>query len=130
MNSKGDSSGRFAALSRRYEPAMDEVVRAGDLEIDLRRQLVRRRGEVIPLSKTEWLLLQYLAVNAGKVMSAAEVLSAVWGSEHRGDVQYLRVWISRLRRKLDAGEGESPGVIKTMQGVGYMLDANVPSSDR
>jgi two-component system KDP operon response regulator KdpE len=107
---------------------MDEVVRAGELEIDLGRGLVRRRDEVIPLSRTEWLLLQCLAANAGKVMSAAEVLSAVWGSEHLGDVQYLRVWISRLRRKLDAGEGESPGVIRTMQGVGYMLDAGSPAS--
>ena len=109
---------------------MDEVVRAGDLEIDLRRQLVRRRGEVIPLSKTEWLLLQYLAVNAGKVMSTAEVLSAVWGPEYRDDVQHLRVWISRLRRRLDADQGESTGAIKTMQGLGYMLDAEAPQPDR
>ena len=130
MNSKGDSSGRSAALSRCYEPAMDEVVRAGDLEIDLRRRLVRRRGEVIPLSKTEWLLLQYLAVNAGKVMNTAEVLSAVWGPEYRDDVQHLRVWISRLRRKLEAGQGESSGIIKTMQGVGYMLDVEAPQPDR
>ena len=64
---------------------MDEVVRARELEIDLGRGLVRRRSEVIPLSPTEWLLLQCLAANAGQVMSTAEVLSAVWGPEHRGD---------------------------------------------
>ena len=58
---------------------MDEVVRAGELEIDLGRRLVRRKGEVISLSGGEWSLLQYLAANAGKVMSTAEVLSAVWG---------------------------------------------------
>ena len=109
---------------------MDEVVRAGDLEIDLGRRLVRRRGEVIPLSRTEWLLLQYLAANAGKVMGTAEVLRAVWGPEYEDDIQHLRVWISRLRRKLEAGQGESPGVIKTMQGVGYMLDAEAPAPDR
>ena len=109
---------------------MDEVVRAGGLEIDLGRRLVRRRGEVIPLSRTEWLLLQYLTANAGRVMSTAEVLSAVWGPEYRDDVQHLRVWISRLRRKLEAGQGQSPGVIKTMQGVGYMLDAKAPQPDR
>ena len=85
---------------------------------------------MIPLSRTEWLLLQYLAANAGRVMSTAEVLSAVWGLEYRDDVQHLRVWISRLRRKLKAGQGESPGVIKTMQGVGYMLDADAPAGDR
>lgn len=107
---------------------MDQVVRAGDLEIDLGRRLVQRRGEVISLSRTEWLLLQYLAANAGKVMRRAEVLSAVWGPEYRDDPQYLRVWISRLRRKLEADRGGSPGVIKTMQGIGYMLDAEPPPS--
>ncbi len=109
---------------------MAQVVRAGDLEIAIGRRLVRRRGEVIPLSRTEWLLLQYLAANAGKVMRTAEVLSAVWGPEQRDDVQYLRVWISRLRRKLEASEGEPPVVIKTMQGIGYMLDAEPPASSR
>lgn len=106
---------------------MDRVIRAGDLEIDLGRRLVRRRGEVIPLSRTEWLLLQYLAVNAGRAMRTAEVLSAVWGPERRDDVQYLRVWISRLRRKLEVSPGEPPVVIKTMQGIGYMLDAEPPA---
>ncbi len=107
---------------------MDRVVRAGDLEIDLGRQLVRRRGEVIPLTRTEWLLLQCLAVNAGAVMRTADVLSAVWGPEYRDDVPYLRVWISRLRRKLEASQGEPPVVIKTMQGIGYMLDTKPSSS--
>ncbi len=109
---------------------MERVVRAGDLEIDLGRRLVRRRGEVIHLSRSEWLLLQYLAENAGKVMRTAEVLSAVWGPGQRDDAQYLRVWISRLRRKLEASRGETPGVIKTMQGIGYMLDAEPPAPSR
>jgi len=107
---------------------MDEVVRAGDLEIDLGRGLVRRKGEVISLTRKEWLLLQYLAANAGKAMLTADVVSAVWGPEHREDVRQLRVCISRLRRKLGESQGESPVVIKTMQGVGYMLDAELPSS--
>lgn len=109
---------------------MERVVRAGDLEIDLGRRLVRRGGEVIPLSRTEWLLLQCLAVNAGTVMRTAELLSAVWGPEHRDDVHYLRVWISRLRRKLGASRGEPPVVIKTMQGLGYMLDAEPPTKNQ
>lgn len=65
-------------MSPRDEPRMDQVVRAGDLEIDLERRLVRRKGEVIRLTRNEWLLLRYLAANAGKVMSTVEVLSAVW----------------------------------------------------
>jgi len=104
----------------------DRVVRAGDLEIDLGRRLVRRQGEVIPLTRTEWILLEYLATNAGKVLFTAEVLGTVWGPEYEEDTQYLRVWISRLRRKLEANHGEPPAVIKTMQGIGYMLDAEPP----
>ncbi len=107
---------------------MEQVVRAGELEIDLGRGLVRRKGEVVSLSRREWLLLQYLAANAGKVMLTADVLSAVWGPGNREDVQQLRVCISRLRRKLGESQGESPVVIKTMQGIGYMLDAEPPSS--
>ena len=124
---RGVSSGRFAALSPRDEVSVDEVVRAGDLEIDLGRGLVRREGEVVSLSRREWLLLQYLATNAGKVMLTADVVSAVWGPEYREDVQPLRVCISRLRRKLGESQGESPVVIKTMHGIGYMLDAEPPT---
>ncbi len=57
-------------LRPRDEVSVDEVVRAGDLEIDLGRGLVRRHGEVIALSRREWLLLQYLATNAGTVKMA------------------------------------------------------------
>lgn len=108
------------------EPSVDQIVRAGDLEIDLGRRLVRRRGELVALTGTEWLLLQCLAANAGRVMATAELLGAVWGADYRDDVQYLRVWVSRLRRKLEANQDEPAAVIKTMQGIGYMLDAEPP----
>ncbi len=85
--------------------------------------LARRRGDVIPLTRTEWRLLRLPAENAGKVTPTSKALSTVWGPGHRGDVRYLRVWISRLRRKLETNEGGPPVAIKTMQGIGYMLDA-------
>jgi two-component system KDP operon response regulator KdpE len=66
-------------------------------------------------------LLQHLAANSGKIMLNAELLSKVWGPEYRDDLQYLRVWISRLRRKLEA-DPSSPRLIKTFQGIGYMFD--------
>ena len=98
------------------------------MEIDLDRRLVMTAsGEVISLTRTEWLLLQYLAANAGKVMLNAELLSKVWGPEYHDDVQYLRVWVSRLRRKLEPDPG-TPVIIKTMQGIGYMLDAEPAKS--
>jgi two-component system KDP operon response regulator KdpE len=98
-----------------------QVVHAGPIAIDLHRRLVTRNGEPVILTRTEWLLLQQLAVNGGRVMLSAELLSEVWGPEYRDDVQYLRVWISRLRRKLES-EGQ-PSVVKTYQGIGYLLEA-------
>ena len=99
------------------------IVTIGDLEIDLERRLVTRAGELVQLSRTEWLLLQHLAANAGKVVLHTELLTKVWGPEYRDDLQYLRVWISRVRRKLGAAPGE-PGPITTFQGIGYVLSVD------
>jgi two-component system, OmpR family, KDP operon response regulator KdpE len=101
------------------------VIRFDDVEIDLERRMVTRGGELVQLSRTEWLLLQHLAVKAGKVVLHAELLTMVWGPEYRDDLQYLRVWISRVRRKLGAKPGE-PGRIRTFQGIGYLLDIDSP----
>ena len=101
----------------------ENSVRAGDVEIDLNRRLVKRNGEIVTLTRTEWMLLQHLAANAGKVMLNTELLSKVWGPEYRDDLQYLRVWVSRLRGKLEA-DPSSPAIIKTLQGIGYLLDAD------
>jgi two-component system KDP operon response regulator KdpE len=92
-----------------------------DMEVDLERRTVRRAGTIVGFSRTEWLLLQHLAANAGKVVLHSELLTKVWGPEYRDDLQYLRVWISRVRRKLGAPPGE-PGRIRTFQGIGYLLD--------
>ena len=97
------------------------VVAFDDIEIDLERRMVTRDGQLVQLSRTEWLLLQHLAANAGKVVLHTELLTKVWGPEYRDDLQYLRVWISRVRRKLGAQPGE-PGRIRTFQGIGYLLD--------
>ncbi len=97
------------------------VIRFDDVEIDLERRTVTRGGELVALSRTEWLLLQHLATNAGKVVLHTELLTKVWGPEYRDDLQYLRVWVSRVRRKLGAHPGEA-GRIRTFQGIGYLLD--------
>ena len=89
--------------------------------------MVLRNGELVQLSRTEWLLLQHLAANAGKVVLHTELLTKVWGPEYRDDLQYLRVWVSRVRRKLGALPGE-PGRIKTFQGIGYLLDVDAPDA--
>jgi two-component system KDP operon response regulator KdpE len=114
---------RVRAVLRRASGVSTGIraVHFDDVEIDLERRVVTRGGELVELSRTEWLLLQHLAANAGKVVLHTELLTKVWGPEYRDDLQYLRVWISRVRRKLGARPGE-PGRIKTFQGIGYLLD--------
>ena len=114
---------RVRAVIRRSSGATpgQGIVSFDDIEIDLERRMVTKAGQLVQLSRTEWLLLQHLASNAGKVVLHTELLTKVWGPEYRDDLQYLRVWVSRVRRKLGAEPGE-PGRIKTFQGIGYLLD--------
>jgi two-component system KDP operon response regulator KdpE len=116
---------RVRAVLRRASGAPQGVgvIAFDDIEIDLERRIVTRKGELVQLSRTEWLLLQHLASNAGKVVLHTELLTKVWGPEYRDDLQYLRVWVSRVRRKLGAKPGD-PGRIKTFQGIGYLLDVD------
>ena len=116
---------RVRAVLRRASsdaPEKENVVMAdqGRVEINLDKRTVRREGELVNLSRTEWLLLQYLAANAGKVMLNNQVLSAVWGPEYRDEFQYLRVWVFRLRQKLEESPA-TPQIIKTRPGIGLML---------
>ncbi|HLG10182.1 MAG TPA: response regulator transcription factor [Dehalococcoidia bacterium] len=114
---------RVRAVMRRAvrESNGESIVVAGDVEIDLDKRLVTKSGEAVSLTRTEWMLLQHLASNAGRVMLNTELLSKVWGPEYIDDLQYLRVWISRLRSKLETDHTQ-PSVIKTLQGIGYLLD--------
>ncbi len=111
-----------AVLRRMVAQDVEHVIRVSDVEIDLNRRLVKKAGEPVALTRTEWLLLQHLAANAGKVMLNTELLTKVWGPEYRDDLQYLRVWVSRLRAKLE-DTPSVPTIIKTLQGIGYMFEA-------
>ncbi len=102
------------------------VVGFDDVEIDLARRLVTRGGKLVHLSRTEWLLLSHLAANAGRVVLHGELLTKVWGPEYREDLGYLRVWVSRVRRKLGTPPGQA-GRIRTFQGIGYLLDVRDPA---
>jgi two-component system KDP operon response regulator KdpE len=120
---------RVRAVLRRASGATAAgIVAFDDIKIDLERRMVIRAGELVQLSRTEWLLLQHLAANAGKVVLHTELLTKVWGPEYRDDLQYLRVWVSRVRRKLGAKPGE-PGRIKTFQGIGYLLDVEAGTTE-
>jgi two-component system KDP operon response regulator KdpE len=118
-----------AVLRRQARPAdnIGSIVRAGDVEIDLERRLVFKAGEPVSLTRTEWLLLQSFAANAGKVMLNSELLTRVWGPEYVNDLQYLRVWVSRLRAKLEPDQS-NPTIIKTRPGLGYVMETKTPEA--
>jgi DNA-binding response OmpR family regulator len=119
---------RVRAVLRRTTPekkAAEEVLTIGNVEIDLYRRLVKKDGVVLALTRTEWMLLQHLAANPDRTILNAELLSKVWGPEYREDMQYLRVWVSRLRSKLEA-DPANPKIIKNMPNVGYRLQTAEP----
>ena len=97
-----------------------EIV-CGDLQIDLARRRVIRKGESIHLTRTEFNLLQELATHRNQVLLHDQLLTAVWGPEYRDDLDYLRAYVRYLRRKLET-DPSKPRYIVTYQGVGYMLE--------
>ncbi len=120
----GELLARVRAVLRRHHwadiPPSAGVQRFGNLEIDFEQRLVWREGELVKLSPTEFALLQELALHPGKILTHETLLKRVWGPEYRSETEYVRIYIGRLRRKL---EGEAtPGVrILTEPGVGYYL---------
>jgi two-component system KDP operon response regulator KdpE len=93
-------------------------IRTGDLQIDLERRDVRLNGAPVHLTPTEYALLKYLAVHAGRVLTHPMILAAVWGVEYTSDVPLLRTFINQLRGKLGDDRG-TPRYIYTDPGVGY-----------
>jgi two-component system OmpR family response regulator len=89
-----------------------------DLELDEETHEVWRAGRPVSLSPTEFKLLRYLMLNAGRVLSKAQILDHVWNYDFRGDDNIVESYISYLRRKIDTVE---PRLIHTLRGVGYVL---------
>jgi len=81
---------------------------------------VKISGEEIRLTPTEYSLLRVLVQNAGKVVTHRQLLRIVWGEKSESQAQYLRVYVTHLRKKLEAREN-SPRLIKTEVGIGYRL---------
>lgn len=103
------------------EPLAAAEIVCGDLQIDLARRRVIRKGESIRLTRTEFNLLQELATHYNQVLLHDQLLTSVWGPEYRDDLDYLRAYIRYLRRKLET-DPSNPIYIVTYQGVGYMLE--------
>jgi DNA-binding response OmpR family regulator len=96
----------------------------GDLTIDYGQHLVKKAGEEILLTPTEYSIIAYLAQNAGRVVTQDLLLEHVWGAEYLGESHMLQVNINRLRRKLEADPSQ-PRYLLTKIGIGYSL-ASLP----
>jgi two-component system OmpR family response regulator len=89
-----------------------------DLEMDDDAHEVRRDGHVVELTTTEYRLLRYLLINAGRVLTRSQILDHVWHYDFGGDASVLETYVSYLRRKVDRFK---PPLIQTVRGVGYVL---------
>ena len=96
----------------------DSMIRFDNLEIDLSVRTVRKRGELIKLTTTEYSLLSLFARNEGKVLTHQYLLRAVWGPGYINQSQYLRVFVAQIRKKIEDDPNE-PEYLLTESGVGY-----------
>lgn len=98
----------------------ESIITCGDLQVNLASRRVKVGGQEIHLTATEYSLLHELAAHIDQVLLHEQLLTAVWGQEYRGDIDYLRSYIRYLRQKIEANPAE-PKLIQTMPGIGYML---------
>jgi two-component system KDP operon response regulator KdpE len=113
---------RIQSVLRRSVPRdrRTEVIERGDVRIDLAARQVSRAGQEIRLTPTEFNLLTELAQRPGEAISHESLLTKVWGPEYRTEGHYLKVYIGRLRDKIES-DPSSPRLIQTVRGVGYRL---------
>ncbi|HEX6348827.1 MAG TPA: response regulator transcription factor [Candidatus Dormibacteraeota bacterium] len=109
---------RVRVVLRRNGGSASSRLALADLELDEDAHEVRRQGEAIELTPTEYRLLRYLLANAGRVLSRTQILDHVWDYDFGGDASVLETYISYLRRKVDR---YSPPLIQTVRGVGYVM---------
>lgn len=119
---------RLRALFRRLNQsapaaveATETVYQVGDLEIDIASQVVRKRGQVVALSPTEFRLLVTLAERRGSVIPARALIARVWGNQYSGETHYLRLYVRYLRQKLE-DDPSHPIYIVNRWGAGYALE--------
>src|SRR5262249_50645319 len=123
---------RITATLRRTRPAIASenapmVITIGDLTVDLAAQQVTRDGLAVHLTPTEFALLRELAVNRGKLLTHAHLRRGVWGHGSETEPEYVRVYVRRLRAKLEP-EGGTP-VILTQPRAGYRIAADLSAGN-
>lgn len=125
----GELLARVDAVQRRARwssapPAFghEQIVKGG-IEVDLNRHRVTVRGEEVELTPTEFNLLVYLIENAGRMLTHENILKNIWGKEYGREAEYLRVYIGRLRQKIEV-DPVDPQYLKTAHGYGYYFESN------
>ncbi|MFC1994880.1 response regulator transcription factor [Chloroflexota bacterium] len=103
-------------------PAHPSTFVCGDLEINFAMRRVTVGGNEVKLTPVEYSVLQQLAINVNKVLTHTMLLQSVWGSEYSSEKEYLRVFVGRLRKKIEP-DPKNPRYIQTIPGVGYHLAA-------
>jgi len=112
---------RLRAIVRRLgvvQFAGSAVLRVGDLELDVDRRILRRAGEEVHLSPTEFSLLSYLMQHANTAIEHGKLLRAIWGPEYGSELEYLRTYIKRLRKKIEH-DAINPEYLLTVPWLGY-----------
>lgn len=121
----GELLGRVKAVLRRAdwsEPsAHEERIVRGDIDVDLARHKVKVRGADVDITPTEFNLLVYLMKNAGKALHHRAILQNVWGTEYGDEAEYLRVYIGKLRQKIEI-DPLKPNYLHTEHGIGYRFE--------
>ncbi len=112
--------GLLRRASWRQTTAPQERLRVGDIEMMMDQGLVTVKGQPVKLTRTEFDLLHYFMKNVGKVLPHRLILQQVWGPEYGNEVEYLRVYVARLRRKVEADPAH-PRHILTEHGIGYRI---------
>lgn len=110
---------RVEAILRRTNPELSEsILESGDVSLDRNAHVVKVAGEEIELSLKEFELLEYFMQNKGIALSREKILNNVWNYDYYGDPRTVDTHVKKLRSKL----GESRGLIKTIQGMGYKFE--------
>jgi two-component system KDP operon response regulator KdpE len=117
---------RVRAQLRRSAPASRPVLEIGELRIDLEKRLVTMGGEPVSLTPIEYDLLRLFAANEGKLLTHPTILREIWGPAYGEESNYLHVYVSHLRRKIEPDPAR-PRYLLTQPGVGYRLVAPDPS---
>ncbi|WP_300252849.1 response regulator transcription factor [uncultured Subdoligranulum sp.] len=110
---------RLRVLIRRRSDQVSDVIAVGDLRVDCAARTAARGGQNIALSAREFAVLEYLARNAGVVLSRERISQGVWNYDYEGGSNVVDVYIRYLRKKID--EGRDRKLIHTVRGVGYVL---------